>query len=199
MSERNILKESCNLVGGLCLVVVSFVLQGCPHSYHIESNKEAFIYTPLDTTYVRRYHTKGIYYKEEGNLPPNAPGVNHYVYWYCPEKYEFEYDNSLTYDEELHNLHVRRITENGDCYVLLDMRVKINGTDYIWSEFYSPQIEIINGDTIYKEQPPCSIAQAIDSLKKYYPDYVISIDGKEEKSIYSSIASGSAAPSITIK
>ena len=199
MTKKEICTKSCNWLISICLLSLCLVFQGCPHEHHINTNRDAFIYAPMDSIYVRMYNTKGIYYKEEYILPPISPPdarkMDYRVDWYGPEKY----DKSVTYDEELHNLHVRRITEKGECYVLLtSTSIKINGITYFWREFYWPSYKIVNGDTVYKQQPPCTITQAIDTLKRYYPDRVIAIHGKEEYSIYNPFLNGDW-PSITIK
>jgi hypothetical protein len=46
---------------------------------------------------------------------------------------------------------------------------------------------------------PCSIENVIDSLRKYYPNYIIPVIGLEEQSIYSEVEMNDISiPSIVI-
>ena len=167
----------------LCLVALALTFQGCPGTTtHEDFTREGYIFAPLDSTFVKYHRSegKGFYEDFEYICPPNSQDVYSQVAWFCPEKY-----HEITYDEELHNLHVRRLSEKGPCYVLLSRGVKINGTFYRWSNFYTPAIEnIVNGDTIYRHVP-VPIEQVIDSLQRHEPQRVVEIKGLQEQSIYS--------------
>lgn len=172
----------------LCLVALALTFQGCPgKNPPQDTTRFGYIYAPKDSTVVRFYWSKdnGIYEDFEYICPPNSPEVYSQVAWFCPEKY-----HEITYDEELHNLHVRRLSEEGPCYVLLSRGVKINGTFYGWANFYTPAIEnIVNGDTIYRHVP-VPIEQVIDTLQRQEPQRVVEIKGLQEQSIYSHFSFG---------
>lgn len=176
------------------LIVLSLILQACPHyEGNTVPNREAWIYAPMDSTYCRLYPCEVNPPKEERILLPNKDNERQYylVSWFCPESY----NKHTAYNEEYHNLHIRRITEKGDCYVLLGYGVKINGVNYTWQGMY---ISKSVSDTLKKEDSPYPLTQVIDSMKKQCPDRVFCIKGKEEQSIYSSFRY-SDFPSITIQ
>ncbi len=60
MTRQEICTKSCNWLSSICLLSLCLVFQGCPHEHHINTNRDAFIYAPMDSIYVRMYNTKGI-------------------------------------------------------------------------------------------------------------------------------------------
>ena len=190
MKDSKCFKESCNWLGGLCLVLISFALQGCPHSYlgKFDPSRMAWIYAPADSTYVRTYNREVDPIKEEQILVSDKNGAFIQVAWYCPETY----NTHTSYNEEYHNLHIRRMTEKGVCYVVLGAAVKINGITHFWV--------IREGDSLKVEDSFYSLTQVIDSIRTQCPNRFFSITGKEEQSIYSPLSMSSYDyPSITIK
>ena len=167
----------------LSLLTLSVILQGCPGTMSPPKNRCAYIYAPEDSVYVRSYdydYKEGTYLKREEITTMDMYGG---VYWYVPSHSEEEYI------DEYHDLHVRRLNGHGDCYVLIGKGVNINGVYHSYHEWrMDANVEV-----------PYSIENVIDSLRKYYPNYIIPVTGLEEQSIYSEVEmNDTSIPSIVM-
>ena len=160
----------------VAFAMLALIFQGCPGTFGpaLENDIYAYLYTPADSVYVRYYYIQGDreHQKHEDICAPSK-GVT-VIKWYS----DIQGDSAL-HDDEYHNLHVRKLSNQTPAYVLLCQYVTINGMKISWtylpSRYYDPDNST--------EFP--FIEQVIDSLLIHYPETVVSIDDMQEQSIHS--------------
>jgi hypothetical protein len=161
----------------ICLISFVFTFQGCPD---VGPNQEHYdpqwgavaILSPQDSVYVRYYDSAEL--PHEMVLSPSS--YLQQAVWYA------EYDKDVLHSEEIHELHVRKLTNNDESIVIEGDRIYINDTLWGYESFYDPADSIVidwdwgslSYDTtiVHYEQCPYELSDVIEQLSLHYPDLV---------------------------
>ncbi len=142
------------------------------------------IYSPQDSIYVRTYggNISALYKYEYTKAPSNYVTTAGWVSLSLTDTLRKKRD------EELHYLHIKKLSNNSLTYVIEGYGIKINDQRYWYKSWENPGDTLFytdpatgKRDTIVKnvQAPPCPIQQVIDSLLVHYPEHVKVIDDME--------------------
>ena len=156
------------------------------HAERFEQHGMAFIYSPADSFNIRSYYAiySSFPRKNETNNKPND--FLQQVSWYTKNRH----DTDTPFDQETHQLHIKKITNKDKTYVIEGYAVYINDSGYTYYSWSDPAdsihiLTILGKSTTFIshiDPPPYQLTQVIDTLLRYYPEYVTVIDDTLEHS-----------------
>ncbi|MBR1809963.1 MAG: hypothetical protein IJ776_11360 [Paludibacteraceae bacterium] len=161
------------LVLSACLYACDRVIMSPIQTNYGVKRGDAFVYSQKDTIITRSYDPQNGR-KKELCFPPDD--FFFMVPWY-PEQ-----DETIKHNEEKHELHLRKISNNGVAYVIEGSSLYINDTLISYASWCNPKEDtvIVSGmfgrkDTVITKidnPAPYPLMQVIDTLIEYYPQYV---------------------------
>ena len=183
---KNILNLSIYLLSVVLTTGCSSHPVNIGHAERFEQDGMAYIYSPADSFNVRSYYAIYSSYPRKNETNNKPDDFLQQVSWYTKDKH----DTDTPFDPETHQLHIKKITNKDKTYVIEGYAIYINDSSYTYYSWGNPadsvQILSILGkrDTIifHVNHAPYPLTQVLDTLMKYYPDYVTVIDDTLEHS-----------------
>ena len=164
----------------VCLIGIVFTFQGCPligpgpmQDRYDPVIGCAYIYSPKDSVYVRYYDIAECPYDK--TFSPSD-------YFYQQEWYP-EQEADVLHSGEKHELHVRKLTNNGESIVIEGRGIYINDECWYYDSMMDPadsirvfwNLDSLRYDTvIFHRQYVCpyKVVDVIEQLSLHYPDLV---------------------------
>lgn len=165
--------------------VLALTLQSCPIAQS-PTDAHTFIVSPEDSVEYRYYHNND---KKSPTSKTLAPSIYPQGMIWIADVWNKQYKQ-----DEYHELHVRKLTNNAEAIVIEGSEVFINDSLCQYEDFKDP------ADTLYGPALPYALEDVIEQLELHYPNLVHRINDTEEHhfSNYKVSVDRSLMPRITL-